>query len=88
MPSESGNASWHPALMPNSAADIIEQKPTELNTSFVAEPIVDSKPDSIALPSNLVAGEDSIQNCEVQEPSEDSTAHPELSNPRDALRHH
>jgi hypothetical protein len=46
---------------------------------------VDSKSDPIALPSNLGAGEDLIEDFEVQEPPEDNTAHPELSNLRDAL---
>lgn len=86
MPSE---AAWHPAFMPNSAADLISKKATPSSNSVSApeHPFEPAKPIPLPPTSNLDthAGptESLRENGALGE--SDNTEHPELPNLRNAL---
>lgn len=92
MPSDSSSASWHPAFMPNSAADVIHTQST-LEPHSSPSPtqhhiLEDIKSDPSIIQSNTNTEEPAEPPVEAEpcaEPIQDNTAHPELSNLRDAL---
>jgi hypothetical protein len=92
MPSESSYASWHPAFMPNSAADIIAkstQAPESSSLETLAQSLESSKSYPPAPEPSLEAHQGISKQLEVQPPKvesiEDNTTHPELTNLRNAL---
>jgi hypothetical protein len=92
MPSESSYASWHPAFMPNSAADIIAkstQAPESSPLETLAQSLESSKSNPPAPEPSLEAHQGISKQLEVQPPKvesiEDNTTHPELTNLRNAL---
>jgi hypothetical protein len=93
MPSESSNASWHPAFMPNTEPDIIATKsiyPSQEDTLPSPEPPLEPlKAIPTAPQSNLTVYEATVNDVEVHEPNEESflgnDGHPELADLRKAL---
>lgn len=92
MPSDSDNQSWHPAFMPNAAADIITSKAP-------SQPMADVKPAADLELSNHppvseeepTVGDDTTSDgereldVETDKSGEDNTEHPELTDLRSAL---